>query len=330
MNPIREEPYKSLIDKYKKERKIIYLGYGGSRAYGTNTPESDTDIRGIALKTERELLGSHNFDQYVDTATDTTIYATDKFFKLALNCNPNIIELLGAKSEHRFLVEPEMELIFNNSDVFLSKRAINSFGGYATSQLRRLENALSGGLSQPNKEVHIMKTLINMQDHLRTHYESYDDSNFKLYIDETNRDGFETEMFVDFNFKHYPLRDFHCIQNEMNGAIKAYDKVGKRNSKKTEEKLDKHVMHLIRLYLMLLDILEKGEINTFRQNDIKMLMSIRNGEWSANNYEKLYLKLDELEKRVDYAKKHTMLSDKPNFKRAEELLIEVNKHSLMG
>ena len=41
-------------------------------------------------------------------------------------------------------------------------------------------------------------------------------------------------------------------------------------------KLGKHMMHLVRLYLMCLDILEKEEINTYRENDIPFLMNIRN------------------------------------------------------
>ena len=36
-------------------------------------------------------------------------------------------------------------------------------------------------------------------------------------------------------------------------------------------------MHLVRLYLMCLDILEKQEICTYRENDRDFLLSIRNG-----------------------------------------------------
>lgn len=325
---LQEEPYKSLLSSVEEKRKIIYLTYGGSHAYGTNIPTSDIDIRGIALKTEKELLGTQNFEQFINTETDTTIYAVDKFFQLALNCNPNIIEMLGTKQEHRFLVEPEMQLMLDNKDIFLSKRAINSFGGYATSQLRRLENALGRTQTQPQKEKHMFNTLCNMKEHLQTHYTSYDDSNFEIYIDKTDRDGYDSEMYVNININGYPLRDFQCIQSEMNSAIKAYDKLNHRNNKKSESKLDKHVMHLIRLYLMLIDILEKGEINTYRESDIPLLMDIRNGLWSDNNYERLYAELSELEKRVEYAKENTNLNNKPNYKLAEELLIDINRGSL--
>ena len=327
---IRAEPYKTLLKGVEDERKIIYLTMGGSRAYGTNIPTSDTDIRGIALKTERELFGTANFEQFLDTETDTTIYAVDKFFKLALNCNPNIIELLGTRDDQKFLVSKEMKLILDNKDIFLSQRAIGSFGGYATAQLRRLENYLGRVNSQSEKEKHIFNTVTNMRHHLQEHYTSYNDSNFKTYIGKTDREEFETEIFVDINMKGYPLRDFSSIQSEMNQAIKNYSKIGKRNKKKESTGLDKHAMHLIRLYMMLLDILESGEVNTYREKEHGLLMDIRNGAYSVDNYAPLYVLLAEYEKKVSYAKIHTNLPDKPDYKKAEELLIGINKNSLRG
>ncbi len=44
-------------------KNIILLGLGGSYAYGTNTPESDLDIRGIALNTKREILDGKYLDK---------------------------------------------------------------------------------------------------------------------------------------------------------------------------------------------------------------------------------------------------------------------------
>lgn len=327
MEFLHNEPYKSMLDKVNSERKIIYLTYGGSHAYGTNIETSDIDLRGIALKTEKELLGMQNFEQFLNTETDTTIYAIDKFIQLALNCNPNIIEMLGTKDEHKFLVSDEMRLLLDNKNAFISQSAINSFGGYTTSQLRRFENAVNKNMDERRQQEHILNTLNNMQNHLQTHYNSYDNSEFKIYIDKSDRKDTEYELFVDIDMKHYPLLDFGCIQSEMNSAIKAYSKLNHRNNK-SEFKIDKHLMHLIRLYLMLLDILEKSEINTYRENNIKLLMDIRTGKYSDNNYEGIYTLLDSLEKRVEYAKLHTEIPKKPNYKLVEELLIEINRRSL--
>jgi len=328
MSIIHEPPYRKLLEDLSKERKIIYLTYGGSHAYGTNVEESDIDIRGIALKTKRELLGSQGFEQFINQEADMTIYAVDKFIQLASNMNPNIIEFFGTKQEHRFLVADEAKMILDNQDIFISQKAINSFGGYAGSQLRRMENSLSTNTLQSDKEKHILQTLNNMEKHLQTHYTSYDKANFKLHQHDSKREGFNTEIFVDIDLKDYPLRDFYSIQSEMTSAISAYDKLNHRNSKKSEKKLDKHVMHLIRLYLMLFDILEKGQIITYRVNEIELLMDVRNGGYSKNNYEKLYDLLDVYEKRLEYAKLHTNIPEKPDYKKIDELLITINEISL--
>ena len=36
---------------------IILLALGGSRAYGTNLPESDIDVRGVAINPSKQIFG---------------------------------------------------------------------------------------------------------------------------------------------------------------------------------------------------------------------------------------------------------------------------------
>ena len=55
-------------------KNIILLGLGGSHAYGTNVEGSDVDIRGCALNSKMDILTNQNFEQFVNTETDTTIY----------------------------------------------------------------------------------------------------------------------------------------------------------------------------------------------------------------------------------------------------------------
>lgn len=57
----------------------------------------------------------------------------------------------------------------------------------------------------------------------------------------------------------------------MINVIRDYDKIGKRNRKKDDNHLNKHAMHLIRLFMMAIDILEKGEIRTHRADDLELL-----------------------------------------------------------
>ena len=119
---------------------IILLGLGGSYAYGTNVETSDLDVRGCALNNKSEILTNENFEQFVNEATDTTIYSFNKLITLLSNCNPNTIEILGLKPEHYLYISPIGQELLDNKKIFLSKKAINSFGGYAHSQLRRLDN----------------------------------------------------------------------------------------------------------------------------------------------------------------------------------------------
>jgi len=112
--------------------RITFLTLGGSYSYGTNVETSDVDVRGCALNTPSDLLGLTNFEQVVHTQTDTTVYSFNKLIKLLLNCNPNTIEMLGCKPEHYFLLTDTGRMMIENRKLFMSKRAVHSFGGYAT------------------------------------------------------------------------------------------------------------------------------------------------------------------------------------------------------
>ena len=123
---------------------LAYLSVAGSRAYGTNTPDSDTDVRGFFMDSLDDMLGmTGGKEQYEDKATDTVVYSFRKFVKLVADCNPNVVELLGTKPEHHVLTSKVFDNMVANKHLFLSKRAFYSFSGYAVSQLRRLENGLS-------------------------------------------------------------------------------------------------------------------------------------------------------------------------------------------
>lgn len=74
----------------------ILIGYGGSIAYGTNTPTSYVDIRGIVENTEAELLGLTKDRETISVpGEDTTLYTLKKALSLFSQCNPNVIEMLG-------------------------------------------------------------------------------------------------------------------------------------------------------------------------------------------------------------------------------------------
>lgn len=315
-------------------KNVILLTLGGSHAYGTNNENSDLDIRGCALNSKMQILTNQNFEQFVNEETDTTIYAFNKLISLLSNTNPNTIEMLGNKPEHYFYVSPIGQELIDNAHLFLSKKAIYSFGGYANQQLRRLENKSNRLVSQSEQEQYILNTINHAMYDIKTAYQDFTDEDIKLYIDKAVQEGYDTEIFMDVNLKHYPLRDYKSVWSEMQSIVKSYGKIGKRNEKAIEHnKLGKHMMHLIRLYMMCLDILEKEKIVTYRENEHDLLMDIRNGKYLDSNKQPIaefYEMVDEYEKRLEYAKENTSLPNLPDYNAINEFVASVNERVVKG
>jgi len=330
------EKIKSLVassayDFLRKEPlgdNIIILGLGGSYAYGTNNENSDVDIRGVATHSPEDILTRKGFEQVTNEATDTTVYSLEKIINLLSNCNPNTIEILGLEPWQYIHLTDVGQALIDNVDMFLSKRAIHSFGGYANSQCRRLDNKAVRLVEQSKREQHILGSIENARYSYPEKYFYHPEDAIRLYIDESPQEDYDTEIFMDVSLKHYPLRDYKCMWSEMNNIVKDYSKLGKRNSHAIEhDKLAKHMMHLVRLYLMCFDILENGKVITYRRKDHDFLMDIRNGKYLDDNRQptkEFYEMVDEYENKMNYLKEHCDLPDNPDYKRINKFLAEVN------
>lgn len=308
---------------------ITLLTLGGSHAYGTNIEGSDIDVRGCALNSKREILLGNDFEQVVETNTDTTIYSFNKLLNLLVMANPNTIEILGCKPEHYLYLTEAGKLLLDNSHLFLSKRVIQSFGGYATAQFRRLDNKSVREIGQAEREQHILNSINNAKYVFPERYFNYPEDSINLYLDKAIQDGFDKEIFMDINLKHFPLRDYVGMWNEMSNIVREYGKIGKRNNHAIlHDKLGKHMMHLVRLYLMANDILTKEQIITYREKDRDFLLSIRNGAFLDDNNQPtsdFFDMVNEYEHQLKYAAENTSLPDLPDMDKINELKMEVNE-----
>ena len=235
---INSREYDFLREDDRLKNRIILLTTGGSYAYGTNiaTDEhvSDFDLRGIYLNSPEEILTMDCHEKPVENhELDVTIYPLAQIVKLLINANPNTIELLGTKEEHLFIITEEGRMLRDNANLFLSKRAYASFGGYAIQQLRRLENALArDNYPQKEKEKHILGSIEKQMMTFVDRYKPVTKEQLRLYIDKSDKIDLEEEIFIDINLKHYPLRDLKNMYDEMSQVLRDYAKLNHRNKKK--------------------------------------------------------------------------------------------------
>jgi predicted nucleotidyltransferase len=318
---------KSLLDKkeygFLTENpdlsNLIYLVRSGSYAYGTTTPDSDVDLRGVLIEPKPYLYGLRSFDQFEDLPTDTVIYGLKKFASLLTKANPNIIELLGVENDCIEMITMQGEMLRDNAELFLSKRVTSSFGNYALAQLYRLQNALyRGSFTEAQQLEHLQKKLNAHMEHFQLTYSNFKEGSIELFTDEKG-------LLFDINLKKYPVVDFVGIYSELASIVKNYNKLNHRNNKKSEAKLFKHAMHLIRLLMSGTDILLGKGITTRRKNEHSLLMDIRNGKLS---FDEIFKLADDYQKKFNEAAKQTMLPNEPNSEAIDQLMIKIYESTL--
>lgn len=326
---INSKEYDFLRTNPKLKDRIILLVVGGSYSYGTNSKNSDIDIRGIYLETKDVSLGFNDELQYNDTNTDTVLYSLKKFLNLVRECNPNIIEMLYAKEEHYLYLSDLGKVLMQNRDLFLTKRAAYSFSGYANAQLNRLENALARDtLTEFDKMRHINNSIENRINSFETKYK-LSQNDIKTYID-NDIEGIP-QIYIDFNLSHFPVKKLKSINEEVNQVLQSYNKtISHRNNKKDDYHLNKHMMHLVRLYYMGIEILKYKTAHTYMEEHIPLLLDIKNGKYRD---EKGYMKesftllVNNLKKELDSLKTTSLLPDKVDEDKFNKLILTLYKEA---
>lgn len=268
------------MKKWVEDNKILEC-LVGSHAYGFATPESDEDIRGITISPLRYAIGFHsNFEQQEYSGEDKVIYSLAKFMQLAAQCNPNILDLIFIPKRCIRHLDKYGEMLIENRDMFISKKARHTFSGYAFEQLNRIKRHKKWIDNPPDKPDPMNYTFTRYM----VLYER-DGNNMPTKVSKEIYDTFpgsskwiETgvDSAYEADLKHYN----HYVEWKK-----------KRNPERAalEEKFKydtKHSVHLIRLLRMGIEILRDGKVIVDREEagDAEELRQIRNGSMS---YEEL-------------------------------------------
>lgn len=138
------------------DERIVYVTLHGSQAYGLANEFSDTDVKGICIPPQTvEYNLYHRFEQVENYPAlesrlahlknpknpkfESSIYSLRKFFLLAAEVNPNIIELLWTDPKDHFVFSPIMQMVMDRRNLFLSNKARYTFSGYAVAQAKKIE-----------------------------------------------------------------------------------------------------------------------------------------------------------------------------------------------
>jgi uncharacterized protein len=140
---------------------IIYRCQVGSKAYGLAHDDSDDDLRGIYLPPARLHWSLRRLPEqleFADGQRDEVYWELEKFLRLALKANPNVLETLWTPLVlHADATAQELRQI---RQAFLSKHVYKTYSGYVLSQFRRMDNAFKhSGAYKPKHAMHLIRLL---------------------------------------------------------------------------------------------------------------------------------------------------------------------------
>jgi hypothetical protein len=147
--------------------RVIYRCVIGSRAYGLDDEQSDTDRRGFYLPQAQmhwSLFGVP--EQLENDETQEAYWELQKFIVLALKANPNVLECLYSPIVE--FATPLAEELLSIRKVFLSKLVFQTYSGYVASQFKKMQTDIRNQCRVKWKHVmHLIRLLISGIDVLR-------------------------------------------------------------------------------------------------------------------------------------------------------------------
>lgn len=289
------------------EDSIIFESIAGSHIYGTNTPSSDFDYRGVCIPPLEILLGLDHFEQKDkwDNINDRVIYSLKKFFLLCKDNNPNIIELLFIPEKFWVKSSPIWLEIIQFKDFFMSKKIKYTFSGYAHSQIERIKRHRSWLLDPPKEE---------------PTREKYGLPNRSKLNFEQRSAILSLPLFsVVEEFKEEAMREkaYRQAKNYWD-SYQQWKRNRNRERAKLEEKFrydTKHASHLFRLIYEAEEALTKGFI-TFPRPEADEILAIKNGKYS---YSELLEKVGKWEDKFEDLYEKSFLPISPDMKNIMKL-----------
>lgn len=332
------------------DTRTILLVRHGSHAYGLNVATSDEDFKGVCIKPREAYFGfTQRFEQMEHMGSksdgiDKVVYSIDKFASLAADCNPNIIEVLHVDEEDVIKIDEFGDTLRHHRNDFLSKKAMHTFSGYANAQLHRIKTHRAWLLNPPKsaperKDFHLSDDVRISKSELGA-FNSLVEQGLQVGV---SNDIVTDEGFLDrvthalkyiFGKRARPADVITLFTREKayQSAKTHYDQY--LNWKKTRNQAraeleakygydTKHGMHLMRLQMMGVRILEKHHVQVkWTGAEREFLMSVRHG---SLQYDDLIDRAQKLEVQAKELYKTSTLRNAPDRVKIDKMIVDLTE-----
>lgn len=342
---------------------LLFECVTGSRAHGTDTPESDVDLRGVFISPRSLFFGSGAPDQVSDEKNDETYYEIGRFVSLLAANNPNLLEMLFTPADCVRFRHPAMDRI--RPEAVLSKRCRDTFAGYAATQVRKARG-LNKKIVNPHEGTRLdilefchvvegqgsvpLKSWLDARGfrqedcglvkipHMRDVFGIYHDTDGERCFRGILRHSDSTELnlssipkgaapvgWMNFNKDGYKkyCREYREYQDWLEHRNEARYQVNASHGRNYDSK---NLMHTFRLLAMAEEIAVEGKLRV-RRPDRDFLMRIRSGEFA---YEDLMGMAEERVARIDAAFTKSSLREAPDVDALESALVGIREEFYLG
>jgi uncharacterized protein len=290
----------------------------GSNLYGTNTEASDEDYTGIFIPDPIYLLGIKRIEQVdlslkskdesgknTKEANDTTFYTLDKFVRLALDNNPNILETLFVNEENILESNDIGEELLSIRHYFLGKENIyRKYAAYAHAQKAKSTIKVEN-YDKLNEILNILKQ--NIQEY--------------SFLGELSSPLLE-RIGNEIKLSDITMPANSPIKKVIKVIDKRLNRYGNRTILATEYGYDaKFLANLIRLLYEGIELLSTGELK-FPLIMADQILEIKQGQWKLDKVMELS---NDLEKIMEQSYDNSLLPNQPNRKLIETWLLNIYK-----
>lgn len=141
-------------------RFVLYRCIVGSTAYGLSQEGSDVDRRGFYLPPADIEWSLAGVPEQLETDCEEVYWEVEKFIRLALKANPNVLECLY--SPHVETCAPLAQELLDQRHIFLSKYVHRTYNAYVLSQFKKLEQDLRNhGQIRWKHVMHLIRLLLS-------------------------------------------------------------------------------------------------------------------------------------------------------------------------